>query len=137
MATQKEAMRPNSKAQKFGKAKPAQKVESDDEEEGRAAIFKSKRRRLSASEPKETGDENDSGGEEQRKKPVELEQTQPDADGMPSETLNGTELSEADRTSGAAKDSKSIPRRTKAKPKSYLDEILAERSKKKNKKNKA
>jgi hypothetical protein len=113
----------------------AKKEESDDEEEGRTAAFKSKRRKTAFPKP-------DS---------VEAEKEQ-DGDVVPAAT-NGTILNgkgegheetdhkqqvdgEDDHATLAGTRPKSIPSRSKPPATSFLDEILAERSKKKRAKNK-
>jgi hypothetical protein len=111
---------------KHGRPVAAKKEDSEDEEEGRAATFKSKRRKTAKPKPA-PATEDDS--EDQQALPVqardhgdEIEQAKGD--------VAAEEPEEEDQP---APKSKSIPSRGKAKPKSYLDELLAERSKKKKK----
>lgn len=115
---------------KTGRRPVPKKEESDDEEEGRAATFKSKKRKVAqpkqaaASDEEAGGDENAADAhitedpkeqETERKAPEEDE----DSDVPPAKTKP-----------------KSLPSRGRAKPTSYLDELLAERSKKKKNKSK-
>jgi hypothetical protein len=116
---------------KHGRRDVPKKEESDDEEEGRAATFKSKRRKVVKPTPAPVSDEED--GVEAVLKP-----TQPDIPSEDAVQKDAPPLDENDETSEpapAVKKPKSMPSRARAKPTSYLDELLAERSKKK--KNKA
>jgi hypothetical protein len=117
---------------KHGRPVAAKKEDSEDEEEGRAATFKSKRRKTVKSKPA-PAPEDDS--EDQQALPVqarddggEIEQA---ADNGKAEPPAAEEPEEEERP---ATKPKSIPSRGKAKPKSYLDELLAEKSKKKKRK---
>ncbi|KAF2819075.1 hypothetical protein CC86DRAFT_450292 [Ophiobolus disseminans] len=114
---------------KHGRQAAAKKEDSEDEDEGRAAAFTSKKRKTVKAKPASTTEE--TGENEQ---------------GPPGQDDNGTEqvVEEVDPDRPGAKEQveedqsvakpKSIPSRGRTKPKSYLDELLAERSKKKNKK---
>ncbi|KAH4350062.1 hypothetical protein HBI56_109420 [Parastagonospora nodorum] len=120
-----------------GKREVAKKEESDDEEEGRAATFKSKRRKVAKTNPVPASDdegdlEQDALKEAAQDKPIQGEvQPQPTEELLPTKKFyDDVELEPA------VKKKKAIPSRGKAKPTSYLDELLAERSKKKQNKNK-
>jgi hypothetical protein len=96
------------------------KEESEDEEEGRAASFHSKRTKVAKSQPK---DEDMSPAEDSLLNENALsEKTKEDAEAQ-------------DDSESEAKRKKQTPKqqRQRAKPVSYLDQILAERSKKKKK----
>jgi hypothetical protein len=110
------------------------KEESEDEEEGRAATFKSKRRRALNPRPDRVSEKEDV---------VEDDAANPgvaDAAAEESEEQEKTQAlqkcdDDSDQAPAAAKQ-KSMPSRGRAKPTSYLDELLAERSKKKKNKTK-
>lgn len=129
LAAQQEAARPNAKAQKYGKLAPVSKQESDDEEDGRAAAFQSKRfKRDQVPKKKVQSVESDDEDEEERAKRV----GKTGGDEVPEEeaqidTEPPKEDAEVDDDVVAEK---TAPRKSRAKPKSFLDEILAERSKK-------
>jgi hypothetical protein len=109
----------------LGRPAPAKKEESEDEEEGRAATFKSKRRKT-----------DQSGGLS-----AEKDQTKKEVSNV-EEPISNAEDQEA-ATQPEENSDDEIPKKAKrarkgrAKPTSYLDELLAERTKKKNKKNQA
>jgi hypothetical protein len=105
----------------------AKKEESEDEEEGRAATFKSKRRRVAKPKPDPVSADD---GDEEAKLLVAAEEEEQKETPTPQED---DDLSDSGPT--AAKP-RSKNNRGRAKPTSYLDELLAERSKKKNKKQK-
>jgi len=140
ITAKQEAARPNaaSKAQHYKKL-AAKKEESDDDEEGRAATFKSKRQKKKVKQEAKPAD-SDEEDEETRAKRLEggtvkeegeviKEEvtTQVEADAKP---IKKEDDDEAETTQPA-------PKKGRTKPKSFLDEILAERSKKKSKKGKA
>jgi hypothetical protein len=104
------------------------KEESEDEEEGRAATFKSKRRRVAKQKPDPAGDEDDV--DDAAKPPVPAEESRKDETPAPKED---DDLSDPGPTASKPRSKNS---RGRAKPTSYLDELLAERSKKKKAKNK-
>ncbi|KAF1947724.1 hypothetical protein EJ02DRAFT_332514 [Clathrospora elynae] len=119
ISAQREAARPNAiaKPQRYGKPTAA-KEESEDEEEGRGAAFKSKRRRAEGKTVLRQA-ESDDEDEEQRAKRLGVSTIGVDKE------VKETEIVQP------------APRARKAKPKSFLDEVLAERMKKKQKKTKA
>jgi hypothetical protein len=119
--------------QRYGKPTPV-KEDSEDEEEGRATTFKSKKRRPNL---KPAFSVEDSDEEHESRGPETVE---PTGDARVEEANDENEAQPVKRVADEKKDltppPKSIPSRSKAKPKSYLDEILAERSSKKRKKSK-
>ncbi|CAA9966452.1 DUF3245 domain containing protein [Pyrenophora teres f. maculata] len=131
IAAKQDAARPKpaTKAQQYAKQNVAKKEESD-EEEGRAATFKSKRqKKKEKKEPRKV--DSDDEDEESRAKRLAAnanneDETKEDviADTQVEVKPNQDDDDEAEVTQPA-------PKRTKNKPKSFLDEILAERSKKK------
>jgi hypothetical protein len=126
LATTQQATRLGTQPQpKHGRQSSTKKEESEDEEEGRAAAFKSKRRRNVKSKAVAV---TDGDGDAETAPPV---QASNDVDDPTLATLPATEEPEEDEQPSVKY--KSIPSRGKAKPKSYLDELLAERSKKKKK----
>ncbi|KAH8732466.1 hypothetical protein GQ44DRAFT_183149 [Phaeosphaeriaceae sp. PMI808] len=111
---------------KNGRGTTVKKDESDDEEEGRAVIFKSKRRRTNRPAPNAVEDE--------EKK--EDETSAPQEEGAEKKEPIVIPIQDGVNDQPASKKlSKQIPSRSKAKPTSYLDELLDERSKKKKSKN--
>ncbi|KAI8937188.1 hypothetical protein NX059_006397 [Plenodomus lindquistii] len=144
VAAKREAARPDAsaKARQYGKPVVAKKEESDEEEEGRAATFKSKRSRKNVE--KKVAREVDSDHEDEEMRAKRL------GTGVRAEEEEDSKISDKDAVTKSepsinqdvalkedpAEDEKvkTAPRKTKAKPKSFLDEILAERSKKKSKK---
>ncbi|KAF2852150.1 hypothetical protein T440DRAFT_497730 [Plenodomus tracheiphilus IPT5] len=145
IASQREAARPNAsaKAQQYGKPMPVKKVESDEEEEGRAATFKSKRSKRTVERRVAKDINSDDEDEEMRAKRLgsstQMEDEVPksgDADATPIESEPPRQdklASRKNEVSDNAEDIKTALRKSKTKPKSFLDEILAERSKKKKK----
>ncbi|KAI4700380.1 hypothetical protein J4E89_011022 [Alternaria sp. Ai002NY15] len=140
ITAKQEAARPNaaSKAQHYKKL-AAKKEESDDDEEGRAATFKSKRQKKKVKQEAKPADSDDEDEETRAKRleggTVKVEEEMPkevateaQADAKP--IKKEEEEEEAEVTQPA-------PKKARTKPKSFLDEILAERSKKKSKKAKA
>ncbi|KAH9871722.1 hypothetical protein J1614_005978 [Plenodomus biglobosus] len=150
IAAQREAARPNAsaKAQRYGKPAVAKKEESDEEEEGRAATFKSKRAKKNADKKVVREIDSDDEDEEMRAKRLGASSNangeevpnkgsvDAPAESEPPKEERGVE-SKADTKVTDAGEVKVAPRKSKAKPKSFLDEILAERSKKKSKKSMA
>ncbi|KAH7400598.1 hypothetical protein DE146DRAFT_611501 [Phaeosphaeria sp. MPI-PUGE-AT-0046c] len=117
---------------KPGRRPVPKKEESDDEEEGRAATFKSKRRKVGQSKkaPSSEDEVNDGAADHPTVEDPE--------EGLEQENAPKI-LDDVDEGSDAAPvkaKPKSLPSRGRAKPTSYLDEILAERSKKKKNKSK-
>jgi hypothetical protein len=150
ITARQESARPQAanKAQRYGKPTAAKKEESEDEEEGRAATFKSKRQRKQSKKPQKV--DSDDEDEETRARRLAASTSTNDkmADGSASKEEVGDGVTEdAPVVKDAkpkevdedeeAKDPQPAPKRTKTKPKSFLDEILADRSKKKGKKSKA
>jgi hypothetical protein len=146
IAAKEQAERSGAQSQpKHARREVQKREESDDEEEGRAATFKSKRRKVARPKPAPVSDEED-GAEEDAPSSTVPKQDAPNVT-VPDEPIEHapqkeepkdapiTEDGETDEPLLAAKKPKSMPSRTRAKPTSYLDELLAERSKKK--KNKA
>jgi hypothetical protein len=123
LAAQQDLSRPGSKSQKQGRPTPAKKEESEDEEEGRAATFKSKRTRKPQPKPV-AQDESDDEDEESRAKRLK---TGTETSHVQEEVAKEPEEPASDEEEAP----KQASRKAKAKPKSFLDEILAERSKKK------
>jgi hypothetical protein len=117
---------------KHGRRDVPKKEESDDEEEGRAATFKSKRRKVAKPTQAPVSDEEDRPEEDAPETTVpdepskDAEQHEKPKEDVPSENNN-----ETNEPVPAAPKPRSIPSRGRAKPTSYLDELLAERSKKK------
>jgi len=139
ITAKQEAARPNaaSKAQHYKKL-AAKKEESDDDGEGRAATFQSKRQKKKVKQEAKPADSDDEDEETRAKRleggtvkegegPKEDVTTEAQADAKPIKKEDGEE---AEATQPA-------PKKARTKPKSFLDEILAERSKKKSKKGKA
>lgn len=156
IAAQQEAARPNAsaRAQRYGKPAVVKKDESDEEEEGRAATFKSKRSEKKMNREIDSDDEDEemrskrlaanTNMAEQHATANNIDAGAPPTGSEHSEeapraeepVLNEPELKEPDVDSQTTTP-KSAPRKSRAKPKSFLDEILAERSKKKSKKSQA
>jgi hypothetical protein len=134
-----EAARPNAaaKAHQYSKQAAAKKATSDDEEEGRAATFKSKRQSNKEKKPSKVVDSDDEDEETRAKRLAaggmigEQKTQDPVANNQLEENPPQKEEEEEPQLAQPAL------KKAKAKPKSFLDEILAERSKKKNKKGKA
>ncbi|KAH7077552.1 hypothetical protein BKA63DRAFT_489121 [Paraphoma chrysanthemicola] len=133
LAAQQNASRLGAKPQPFKHDRPhAKKEESEDEEEGRAATFKSKRRRTAKAkiEPADLEDEETRGAVS-----VSNEEKLPDGNGEAQHEADSTQQKDdEDEEIPPTRAPKSMPSRSKPKATSYLDEILAERSKKKKKK---
>ncbi|KAI4642684.1 uncharacterized protein J4E78_010013 [Alternaria triticimaculans] len=140
ITAKQEAARPNaaSKAQHYKKL-AAKKEESDDDEEGRAATFKSKRQKKVKQEAKPA--DSDDEDEETRAKRLEggtvkVEEGIP-RDEVATEAQADAKPIKKEEEDEEAESTQPAPKKARAKPKSFLDEILAERSKKKSKKGKA
>jgi hypothetical protein len=120
LAAKRDTARPNGKAphksDRFSK-----KEESDDDEESRAAVM-SKRSKTDRPKPVQK-DDSDDEDEESRAKRLQTSSIAEIKD-VPTE---GEPVKEEE----SPRTQKSVPRRSKARPKSFLDELLAERSKKK------
>jgi hypothetical protein len=114
------------------------KEDSEDEEEGRTAAFNSKKRRVA--KPKQTAVK-DEEHEDEEHDPVVPATDEPiiKNENEAEQVVEAPKVKEEDDQEADVlpipAPTKSIPSRGKAKPVSYLDELLAERSKKK--KNKA
>jgi len=134
-----EAARPNaaSKAQHYKKL-AAKKEESDDDEEGRAATFKSKRQKKKVKQEAKPADSDDEDEETRAKRleggTVKVEEELPKEEVATDAQADAKPIKEEDEEEA---ETQSAPKKARTKPKSFLDEILAERSKKKNKKGKA
>jgi len=116
---------------KFDKPVP-KKEESEDEEEGRAAAFKSKKKRkvITIVPEQQESQEVDSDGANRATHPAVTTEEKT------SEIAGDRKRPKPSKDNDSESDAESRPR-TKPKSGSYLDEILAQRSKKKkNKKNK-
>ncbi|KAF2745072.1 hypothetical protein M011DRAFT_386093, partial [Sporormia fimetaria CBS 119925] len=106
----------------FRAPKPA---ESEDEDEGRAATFKSKRRKTTKS-VKRVEDDDVSEGQTTLAEKITVAESELE------EPPNDTE--KASKDAGNETDDAEPVQETRAKPKSFLDEVLAERSTRKKKK---
>lgn len=111
---------------KTGRRPVAKKEESDDEEEGRAATFKSKRRRVGQPKQPVVSDE----GLEENGTELDVA-TVDEAKEQETEAKASHEDDGDSDTMPAKAKPKPLPTRGRPKATSYLDEILAERSKKK------
>jgi hypothetical protein len=139
ITAKQEAARPNAagKVQRYGK--PAAKKEESDDEEGRAATFKSKRqKKKEKQEPKKV--DSDDEDEETRAKRLEGSAAQENEEG-PKDEITAEAQADAQPVKKEDDDEEAevtqpTPKKARTKPKSFLDEILAERSKKKSKKEK-
>ena len=136
IAAKQEAARPNAstKAQQYAKQSAAKKDESD-EEEGRAATFKSKRQKK---KEKQTLRQVDSDDEDEESRAKRLTAIVKNEDETKEATIADTRVDDkpTQNNEDEAEVAHLAPKRTKTKPKSFLDEILAERSKKKSNKGK-
>lgn len=134
IASQQQVARPVTTQQhKFSNNKTnMKKDDSEDEDEGRTAAFQSKRLKPNQkSEPKvktvESGDKNGDESNSQAK--------YNDVEGVVKKSKDDSKDAEGDKEDVAvAPKPRAMPSRTKVKPKSFLDEILAERSSKKSRK---
>lgn len=119
---------------------PAPTKEESDEEEGRAASFKSKRQKRTV-KPVPKQDESDDEDEESRAISVRLKEVGPGEQSTLSGAMEETMASEPENElvkfqAAVVPKNTSASRPVKAKPKSYLDEILGEKANKKSKKKK-
>ncbi|EUC42758.1 hypothetical protein COCMIDRAFT_102710 [Bipolaris oryzae ATCC 44560] len=135
-----EAARPSAatKTHQYSKPAVAKKEVSDDEEDGRAATFKSKRGDRKAKKPPILPDSDDEDEEMRAKRlaagmKAENQETKEPTTEAPVEDKSSEKVKEEEE----AEPAQPAPKKVKIKPKSFLDEILAERSKKKSKKSKA
>ncbi|KAF1959872.1 hypothetical protein CC80DRAFT_312165 [Byssothecium circinans] len=128
---QKKTSNANTKPQAQSKPQLQRKVakeESEDEEEGRASAFTSKRRKVERKKVEEVGEEDGDADEERTAKISSKSEAK--------ETSNkGVDDNDSEDKGLRKSTAKSRPQ--KAKKASYLDELLAERSKKKKKKSKS
>ncbi|KAF2445110.1 hypothetical protein P171DRAFT_521159 [Karstenula rhodostoma CBS 690.94] len=120
--------------------KPTPTKEESDEEEGRSASFKSKRQRR-ANPPLAKQEESDDEDEESRalsvrSKKLKTNPQSPEIGEKDEAMANGPEDELVEEKAEDVKKHKPVSRPPKAKPTSYLDEILGEKAKKKNKKKK-
>jgi hypothetical protein len=108
---------------------PPKKEESEDEEEGRASAFKSKKRTITKSKPVALNDVATDDG---------TVDDQPAAIATPNASKGNDVQSEGDESDVDVRPKK-VPKfgSQKSKPVSYLDQLLAEKSKKKKNKTKA
>jgi hypothetical protein len=139
-AKQEAALRPNAAAKAKQYAKPAaKKEESDDDEEGRAATFKSKTQKKKEKQGGKTVDSDDED-EETRAKRLDGSAAKEEEGVSNKEVATKVQVdakaTREDEDEGAEA-IQPAPKKARTKPKSFLDEILAERSKKKSKKGKA
>ncbi|XP_014556090.1 hypothetical protein COCVIDRAFT_100883 [Bipolaris victoriae FI3] len=135
-----EAARPSAatKTHQYSKPAVAKKEVSDDEEDGRAATFKSKREGRKARKPPKALDSDDEDEETRAKRLAAGAKTEDrEIKELTTETPVEDKSSEKVEEEEEAEPAPPAPKKVKTKPKSFLDEILAERSKKKSKKNKA
>lgn len=135
-----EAARPSAatKTHRYSKPAVAKKEVSDDEEDGRAATFKSKREGRKARKPPKALDSDDEDEETRAKRLAAGAKTEDrETKELTTETPVEDKSSEKVEEEEEAEPAPPAPKKVKTKPKSFLDEILAERSKKKSKKNKA
>jgi hypothetical protein len=138
IAAKQEASRPNAKAQRYGKPAVQVKDDSEDEEEGRAGAFKSKRGKKNNSKPSiPKAVDSDDEDEETRAARLEGQAAQREEEDLKLASEDHQveqEQPEVEKAIEEAEEVKTAPKRARAKPASFLDEILAERSKKKSKK---
>jgi hypothetical protein len=134
LASKLQATRLGSRPQpKQGRREAVKKDESEDEEEGRGSAFQSKKRRVV--KPKQTAVKDEGDADEEH----EMEGTIADPLVKDEEDVEVSEVKKEEEEVDVipvATSKKSIPSRGRAKPVSYLDELLAERSKKKKNKTK-
>jgi len=126
LASKQQATRLGAQSQpKNGRQASTKKEESEDEEEGRSAAFTSKRRKVAKPKPVPVTEDEDE---------IEPPAQAVDEAGDEQVHTNPPAIEEPEEDEQPPVKPKSIPSRSKAKSKSYLDEVLAERSKKKKKK---
>lgn len=136
LAAKQEAARPNAKPQ-GQRRPPVKKEDSDDEEEGRAAAFKSKKRKADGKQPVAMrAEDSDDEDEETRAARLASNGNAEAKENVATTTFEVEDQPAADEEVEVSQVSKKIPSRGKTKPTSFLDEILAERSKKKKNKGK-
>ena len=127
----KQAPKTTAKPQRYGKP-TTKKEESDDEEEGRAAMFKSKKPRPKKAQPVVEPEDVDEETEDQAKSDLPVQPvTNNDREDVPAKAPLKSASKPTKDDSSEEGDSKPAK---KPKTGSFLDEILAERSKKKKKK---
>ena len=99
-------------------------------------MFKSKRKKPTHAEPKAIGTESDEEDDELRPEPSDVKRRHRSKDDKPTVAEEANhEGSEDDEPPRAAETPRRGPRKSKVNPTSFLDEILAERTKKKSRKN--
>jgi hypothetical protein len=132
LASKLQATRLGSQPQsKQGRREAVKKEESEDEDEGRGSAFQSKKRRVV--KPKPAVKDEDDANEEHDLEASVIDSLKDEEDVKAPEVKKEEEEGE---TMPVTAPKKSIPNRGRAKPVSYLDELLAERSKKKQNKTK-
>lgn len=130
IAAKQEAERASARQQPTWQQKPtpAKPEESEDEEEGRAATIASKRQRTNGPKPQpKVVEVKEQENAEAKAEKSALGDTNIDADTTPGQQTPGNDDSDDDID---LKPKKRV-KKSRAKPTSYLDELLAERSKKK------
>lgn len=133
LAAKQEAARPNAKTQRHGKPVTTKKEESEDEEEGRAAAFKSKKRKADVSKPVQAEGESIEDVDERSSLPSECHENEKNKVTIVHAGAQDSHVKHNEK-SRVTQSSTKAPHRTKAKPTSFLDEMLADRSKKRKKK---
>ncbi|KAF9740044.1 hypothetical protein PMIN01_02679 [Paraphaeosphaeria minitans] len=120
--------------------KPTPVKDDSDEEEGRAASFKSKRQRRTV---QPVAKQEDSGDEDEESRALSLRSKKLKTDGQSPDPREDEAMARkpekelAEKKTEHVKKDTPLKRPPKAKPKSYLDEILGEKAEKKNKKSKS
>ncbi|KAL6706534.1 hypothetical protein ACN47E_005290 [Coniothyrium glycines] len=135
IAAKQEAARPGAKTQNYGKPTVQKKeVSEDEEEEGRTGAFGSKRSKKLKSNPKITSD-SDNEDEEMRAARLMKSEVEEEAAMTPADDADIPEKTEQSLVAidDETEEIKTTPKKAKIKPKSFLDEILAERTKKRKK----
>lgn len=136
MASKQQATRPGfqQQQQRYGRPTAVQKDESEEEDEGRAAVFKSKKRRLAKAVKHDSSESEDDLATKIVDGPVVDEPVLNDEE-HEEEVINAPPVQGVDvGGKEPTRKPKEMPSRSKAKPMSYLDELLAEKSKKQKKK---
>lgn len=133
VAAQQQAARPVATQNTFGNNKTKiKKDDSEDEDEGRAAAFQSKRRKPNQkSKPQVTAAKGGDEDEDVSKPQTESNDVE---DVLESSNEDAKNAANDEEDVSVTPNSKAMPSRTKVKPKSFLDEILAEKSSKKSRK---
>ena len=120
--------------------KPAPAKEDSDEEEGRASTFKSKRQRrtkpISANQEESDDEDEESRTLNIRSKKLKTTDQPPDTVQEDVTMIKGLDDELDEENLDNKKENTPLSRPPRAKPKSYLDEILGEKAKKKKKKGK-